>query len=58
MGLVLSVKECIKMASSIIEEQKDASKRVRSLKSKNSVKRSIEFWSAIVYHLQRLKDDR
>jgi hypothetical protein len=58
MGLVLSVKECIRIASDIVEEQKDAAKRARSMKSKKMAKRSVEFWSAIVYHLERLKEEQ
>jgi len=56
MGLILSLKECIKTARNITEEQKDAAKRARSIKSKNVAKRSVEFWSAIAYHLERLEN--
>jgi hypothetical protein len=55
MGLVLSVGECIRIVSDVLEGCKDAGKRLRSMQSKRANKRSIELWSAVLYHLKRLQ---
>jgi hypothetical protein len=57
MDLVLSVKKCIEIASGIKEQCEDAAKRLRSMQSKRANKSSVEFWSAVVYHLKRLEDE-
>ncbi|MDR0612384.1 MAG: hypothetical protein LBG45_02680 [Dysgonamonadaceae bacterium] len=56
MGLILSVDQCIEMASGTLECASSKMKLARSAYSKNSAKQTIEFFQSIVYHLNKLKD--
>ncbi|MEQ2902751.1 hypothetical protein AAAX65_07445 [Alistipes finegoldii] len=56
LGLVLSVDQCVKMASGTLEMQMDKVKRLRSQQSKRAAKNSLEFFEAVVHHLKRLKE--
>lgn len=55
MGLVLSLDRCIELAQYICDSCKDKLKYARSYASKKSCKKSIEFYEAVRYHLERLK---
>lgn len=55
MGLILSVDQCIKIASGILEKASSKMKLARSVYSKNSAKQVMEFYQAIIYHLNKLK---
>lgn len=54
--LVLSVNQCIKLAESSFVIQSDNIKRLRSQRSKQIAKNSIEFFGAVVHHLKRLNE--
>lgn len=58
MGLILSSRECIKKAECALEEMKDKLKRARSMATKRSIKNAIEFWEAIIYHLNSLSENQ
>lgn len=55
MGLVLSLDRCIELAQDTCDSCKDKLKRTRTYASKKACKKSIEFYEAIRYHLERLK---
>ncbi len=55
MGLVLSINECIEIAKGVIESAKDKLKYARSCTSKKNHKKTMVFYEAICYHLERLK---
>lgn len=55
MGLVLSLNRCIELAQDVCDSCKDKLKHARSYASKKACKKSIEFYEAVLYHLERLK---
>lgn len=58
MGLILSKTECIRIANGVLSDTKDKQKRARSAESKRAIKKSIEFWEAIVYHLSKEEEEQ
>ncbi len=54
MEFILSLK-CIEISQCIIESAKDKLKYARSGISKKNHKKTIEFYEAVSYHLERLK---
>lgn len=58
MGLVLPLNRCIELAHDVCDSCKDKLKHARSYASKKSCKKSIEFYEAVRYHLERLKKNR
>lgn len=54
-GLVLSLDKCIGLARDICDSCKDKLKHVRTYASKRACKKSIEFYEALRYHLERLE---
>ena len=55
MGLVLSLDECIGLARDVCDNCKDIVKHARTYASKKACKKSIAFYEAVLYHLERLK---
>jgi hypothetical protein len=55
MGLVLSLDGCIKMAAGTIKYCESKVKPARSKYTKQLPKETMEFFQAIIYHLERLK---
>ena len=55
MGLVLSLDRCIGFTQDVCDSCKDKLKYVRTYASKKSCKKSIEFYEAVLFHLERLK---
>ena len=55
MGLVLSLDECIGVARDVCDNCKDKVKHARTYASKKACKKSIAFYEAVLYHLERLK---
>lgn len=55
MGLVLSLDRCIELTQDICDSCKDKLKNARIYASKKACKKSIEFYEAVLYHLERLK---
>lgn len=55
MGLVLSLGRCIGLARDVCDNCKDKLKHARTYASKKSCKKSIEFYEAVLFHLERLK---
>ena len=55
MGLVLSLDECIGLARDVCDNCKDKVKHARTYASKKACKKSIAFYEAVLYHLERLK---
>ena len=54
-GLILSLNSCIEIVNGTISRGKDSIKRARSHESKEASKRALEFYAALSYHLNRLK---
>jgi hypothetical protein len=54
-GLLASVNECITIAKKTLEQCEYQKRYLRSPQSKRANQRSIEFWSAIAWHLEKLK---
>ena len=54
-GLVLSLDECIGLARDVCDNCKDKVKHARTYASKKACKKSIAFYEAVLYHLERLK---
>lgn len=55
LGLVLSLDECIGLARDVCDNCKDKVKHARTYASKKACKKSIAFYEAVLYHLERLK---
>lgn len=55
LGLVISVSQCIKDAEGTAETIREQIPRLRSMLHKRQAKRSLEFFEAVVYHLNRLQ---
>jgi DNA polymerase III delta prime subunit len=51
----MSVSRCIELASGTLENAKDKANRLRSISEKRNNKTTIEFFSAIVFHLEKLQ---
>ena len=56
MGLIMSVNECIRIADETLEQAIYQKGRLRSPAQKRANKRTIEYWTAVKYHLSRLKN--
>lgn len=55
MGLVLSLDECNWIGPDVCDNCKDKVKHARTYASKKACKKSIAFYEAVLYHLERLK---
>nr|DAX75384.1 MAG TPA: CENP-A nucleosome associated complex subunit [Caudoviricetes sp.] len=55
MGLILSLDECIGLVRDVCDNYKDKVKHARTYASKKACKKSIAFYEAVQYHLERLK---
>lgn len=55
LGLDYMTCECIEIAKGVIESAKDKLKYARSCTSKKNHKKTMVFYEAICYHLERLK---
>lgn len=55
MGLVLSLNRCIELSRDVCDSCKDNLKHVRTYTSEKSCKKAVEFYEAVLYHLERLK---
>lgn len=55
LGLVLSLDECIGLVRDVCDSCKDKLKHARTYASKKACKKSIAFYEAVQYHLERLK---
>lgn len=56
--IVLSLDKCIETFEGTIEMQKDSIKRLRSKRSKDAAKHTLEVFEATVYHLRCLKKSK
>jgi hypothetical protein len=55
-GPALSLDRCIKTVSQILERSDEKVKRARTPYNKSLAKHSQEFYKAILYHLNKLKN--